>query len=109
LFAGALAYFIWRFNPEFKMPENTKKDKEVAAQLDFGTEDQERSEGALLFIEESVAKNKKNKLKDGQDLPLIIAAAEHDTDPQAPFLREEILSPVVPITPINRLQKKTPP
>ncbi len=27
LFAGALAYFIWRFNPEFKLPDLSKKEK----------------------------------------------------------------------------------
>ena len=27
LFAGALAYFIWRFNPEFKLPESALKNK----------------------------------------------------------------------------------
>ncbi len=109
LFAGAMAYFIWRFNPEFKMPDNTKKNKEVAPPLDYGTEFQEKSEGALLFIEEPVLKNRKNKLKDNQDLPLIIAAEENDPDPQTPFLREESLNPVVPITPVSRLQKKSIP
>ncbi len=109
LFAGALAYFIWRFNPEFKIPENPKKDKEVGPVLDYGTEFQEKSEGALLFIEEPVSKNRKNKLKDSQDLPLIIAAEETEPDPQAPFMREESVNPVVPITPFNRVQKKSIP
>ena len=70
LFAGALAYFIWRFNPEFKMPEKTLKNKAAAAITEMQEEDQEKSAGALLFIEEPVERNKKNKLKEGQDLPL---------------------------------------
>jgi S-DNA-T family DNA segregation ATPase FtsK/SpoIIIE len=108
LFAGALAYFIWRFNPEFKMPENVKKDKGLASPWEYEKQEEEKSEGALLFIDEPVSKNKKNKLKDNQDLPLIVAEEEPETgpDPQAPFIREENASPVLPITPFNGLKKK---
>ncbi len=53
LFAGALAYFIWRFNPEFKLPEMADKNK--AAAIPEPEEEQEIA-GALLFIEEPVAR-----------------------------------------------------
>ncbi|HEY4966527.1 MAG TPA: DNA translocase FtsK 4TM domain-containing protein [Puia sp.] len=109
LFAGALAYFIWRFNPEFKLPENTRKDKSAAALMDHRTDTEEKSAGALLFIEEPVTKNKKNKLKDDQDVPLIIANEEPEADHHSPFLREESPGPVIPTAPFSRLQKKSIP
>jgi DNA segregation ATPase FtsK/SpoIIIE, S-DNA-T family len=109
LFAGALAYFIWRFNPEFKLPEATQRDKSAAPPMGYQTEDQDKSEGALLFIEEPSAKNRKNKLKDGLDVPLIIASEPPKSELPVPFLREETLDPVVPAAPFGRFPKKPMP
>jgi len=109
LFAGALAYFIWRFNPEFRLPEATQRDKSASPPVSHQTEDQDISEGALLFIEEPATKNRKNKLKDGQDVPLILAAEPTESELKAPFLREETLNPVVPAAPMGRFPKKPMP
>jgi S-DNA-T family DNA segregation ATPase FtsK/SpoIIIE len=109
LFAGALAYFIWRFNPEFKLPEKSVKERAAGSTTEKPKEDHEESAGALLFIEESVVKNRKNKLKEGQDLPLIIAAEEPESDRQAPYLREEPVIPFVPLVPFIRQPKKSIP
>ncbi len=106
LFAGALAYFIWRFNPEFKLPEMADKNKAAAAI----PEPEEATEaGALLFIEEPVARNKKDKIKEGQELPLVIADEQQGSGAQAPYLREDPPVNQVPFMPATRLPKKTPP
>ena len=70
LFAGAMAYFIWRFNPEFKLPDAVSKNKAASV---IPEPDREEAAGALLFIEEPVAKNKKNKVKNEEAIPLIIS------------------------------------
>ena len=105
LFAGALSYFIWRFNPEFKLPALAVKDKSTTA---VPQEDIEKHAGALLFIDEPVLKNKKNKLKSEEDLPLIIAAEDPVIDKQSPFIREGTLVNEFPLNPpFTKLPKKT--
>jgi S-DNA-T family DNA segregation ATPase FtsK/SpoIIIE len=107
LFAGAMVYFIWRFNPEFKLPDLSAKNK--AATL-VPEPDREEAAGALLFIEEPLAKNKKNKLKNEETVPLILAAEEGpEHDLQTPFLREETLVKVIPPLPFNKIPKKNIP
>jgi S-DNA-T family DNA segregation ATPase FtsK/SpoIIIE len=106
LFAAAMAYFIWRFNPEFRLPDISAKNKTAGAVPEPGLENEE---GALLFIEEPFAKNKKNKLKSGEGIPLIIEAEEKEPDRQAPFLREEPLVKEIPVVPFTRIPKKTTP
>ena len=107
LFAGALSYFIWRFNPEFKLPALAVKDKSTTA---VPQEDIEKHAGALLFIDEPVLKNKKNKLKSEEDLPLIIAAEDPVIDKQSPFIREGTLVNEFPLNPpFTKLPKKTIP
>jgi DNA segregation ATPase FtsK/SpoIIIE, S-DNA-T family len=105
LFACALSYFIWRFNPEFKLPKKTMADKSAGAVAGQSDEYGDKSAGALLFIEEP-AKNKKNRLKEGQDLPLVVGEEEMEPNLQTPYLREEPVIPVVPSVPISRLPKK---
>ncbi len=46
LFAGALSYFIWRFNPEFKLPVTTAKNNHAAL---IQEQDTEKETGALAF------------------------------------------------------------
>jgi DNA segregation ATPase FtsK/SpoIIIE, S-DNA-T family len=94
LFAGSLAYFIWRFNPEFKLPESALKNKNA----DFIPEqDPEKESGATLFIEEPFLKDKKNRLKNEEDFPLIIAKEESFTDSNSVFIREEPIKKDFPI------------
>src|SRR5450755_785628 len=97
LFAGALAYFIWRFNPEFKLPEMSAKNKDAGF---FPEQDTDKEPGAILFIEEPVVK-KKNILKNEEDIPFIIAVEEPETDGKTPFMKEDPVkkeSPFVPVT-----------
>jgi DNA segregation ATPase FtsK/SpoIIIE, S-DNA-T family len=106
LFAGAMAYFIWRFNPEFKLPEMTAKNK--APSLVPET-DREEEAGALLFIDEPVVKNKKNKLKNEEAVPLIIAEEKQEPDLQDMLVRENPAIKTVPPLPLTKLPKKTLP
>ncbi|PWT75831.1 MAG: cell division protein FtsK [Bacteroidetes bacterium] len=57
LLVSALAFFIWRFNPVFKvpkMPQMPKKDRTAVTAPDSG---------AKLFVEEAISNNKGNMLK----------------------------------------------
>ena len=70
--------------------------------MDYGADgSQEKSEGAMLFIEEPVTKNRKNKLKDGQDVPLIIATEDasspicmHHFSVEETLVRSHLLRPL---------------
>ncbi len=107
LFAGSLAYFIWRFNPEFKLPESTQKNKNA----DFIPEQEpEKESGAALFIEEPFSKDKKNRLKNEDDFPLIIAKEESFTDANSVFMREESTKKEFPLMPsgVKPLKKNIP-
>jgi DNA segregation ATPase FtsK/SpoIIIE, S-DNA-T family len=108
LFAGAMTYFIWRFNPEFKLPDMSAKNKATPAVPEHFSEPQE---GALLFIEEPFGRNKKNKLKNEEGISLIISPEEPEPDTNAPFIRREADPAVkeVPLVPLSRLQKKALP
>jgi S-DNA-T family DNA segregation ATPase FtsK/SpoIIIE len=104
LFAGALSYFIWRFNPVFKLPEIKAKNK---ANEGFQDAEQEMEDRALLFIEEPYGTNKKNKLKNEDSIPLIITEEEPESGPQNPFLRQEPEIKDVPlVVPVSRPPKK---
>jgi DNA segregation ATPase FtsK/SpoIIIE, S-DNA-T family len=111
LFAGALSYFIWRFNPEFKLPERPVKDN--ASNLS-SLQDPEKEGGALLFIEEPVGKNKKNKIKNDSDLPVVLSEGIKEPDVQTPLYGENQVktSPVItefPVPPVSRLPRKVLP
>jgi S-DNA-T family DNA segregation ATPase FtsK/SpoIIIE len=106
LFAGATAYIIWRFNPEFKLPETVSKNKAASV---IPESEQEEAAGALLFIEEPIAKNKKNRIKNEEAIPLIIPADEPEPDEQSPFLREEPVAKEVPVIPVTKIPKKIMP
>lgn len=111
LFAGALAYFIWRFNPEFKMPDLAAKNKTPGM---VPGEDPQKDQGALLFIEDSVAGNKKNKLKTDLDTGLTFPEEISTHDPQKPFIREDPAKTVLtvkefPLPPVSKLAKKNLP
>jgi S-DNA-T family DNA segregation ATPase FtsK/SpoIIIE len=95
LFAAALAYFIWRFNPEFRVPELSKKEKSPAL-LPMNDPDEE---GALLFVEEPLPKNRKNKLNKEEDIPPIFPGDENQPD-TTPFIRQEDVKPRLPEPPV---------
>jgi len=105
LFAGALAYFIWRFNPEFRLPSIPERNKGATAVPETDPE-----EGAFLFIEEPVVKNKKNKLKNEEDFPLIIETQDSVADKKSPFMTEEPVKKEFPLIPaVLKLPKKAIP
>src|SRR5664279_5008056 len=106
LFAGAMAYVIWRFNPEFKLPDTTAKNKNATI---IAEPDREEAAGALLFIEEPVVRNKKNKVKSEETVPLIISEEESEPDARSPFLSEEPIVKQIPIVPNTKLSKKSLP
>jgi len=106
LFAGALAYFIWRFNPEFKLPEKGLNDQFPGPVAGEEPEFTDPSAGARLFVEESVAKGKKNTLAEGQDQPIMVGAEEMENDMHTPYLREEPVTHILPPVAPTRLPKK---
>ena len=106
LFAGALSYFIWRFNPEFKLPDLALKNKNAIVEPET---EPESDAGALLFIEEPIGKNKKNKLKNEEAIPLIFTKEEPEADIQAPFIREEPQVKTVPPVSVMKPPKKNIP
>ncbi len=104
LFAGALSYFIWRFNPEFKMPDVNVKSKTDSV---YPEENPEKEAGALLFIDEPVLKAKKNRLKQEEDIPLIIDKSEETKEEKVPFLQDEHNKKEFTFSPdVSKLTKK---
>jgi DNA segregation ATPase FtsK/SpoIIIE, S-DNA-T family len=100
LFAGALSYFIWRFNPEFKLPTTTAKNNHAPL---LQEKDTEKETGALLFIDEPAPRDIKNKLKNERDYPLVITAEEPPTDVNTPHIREEVIKKEYP--PVSVIMK----
>ena len=72
LLVAGLAYFIWRFNPVFKVPDIKRKER-LAPAID---EEAEES-GAKLFVDESFNAGKKgNSLKGAESALLKFPADE---------------------------------
>ena len=104
LFAAVLAYFIWRFNPEFKVPDLSKKEKSPALLPLNDTKD----DGPLLFVEEPAPKNKRNKLSKEENIPLSFPDDENQPD-MMPFIKAD-LKPKLPEPPLipARIPRKEP-
>ncbi len=103
LFAGLLSYVIWRFNPEFRVPDLSKKERSQA----LLPENEQDDSGAMLFVEEPTSKNKKNKFNKDDDFPLIFPE-EEDAD-NAPLLRQQENGerpPIPPSYPIRIFKKE---
>jgi DNA segregation ATPase FtsK/SpoIIIE, S-DNA-T family len=99
LFAGALAYFIWRFNPEFKVPDLSKKDKTTGP---LAVNEEKEEGGAALFIEESLLARKRNGLREPEPpVPL-------DADPVAAMHLIEKDLPPDPVPEISIPKKESP-
>lgn len=109
LFAAGLSYFIWRFNPEFKVPKLPKKDKAPAIEALGEPEEGLTDDGPLLFVEEPAPKNKKNKASKDLGAPLIFPEDE-EQPANMPFLTEEIkpAPPVAPVVPPRPPKKEKP-
>ncbi len=104
LFAGALSYFIWRFNPEFKIPDVNVKNK---ADSVYPGENPGNEAGALLFIDEPVLKAKKNRLKQEEDIPLFIDKSEETKEEKISFLQDEYNKKEFTFSPdVSKLTKK---
>jgi DNA segregation ATPase FtsK/SpoIIIE, S-DNA-T family len=111
LFAGALSYFIWRFNPEFKLPTTTAKNNHGPL---LQEKDTEKETGALLFIDEPAPRDIKNKLKNERDYPLVITAEDPPTDVNTPHIREEVIKKEYPpvsviLKPLKKVASDTEP
>ena len=65
LLVAGLAYFIWRFNPVFKVPVLPKKEKQAAIAAEDTGQD-----GPKLFVEQGLGKTKGNKIKGDNGKPL---------------------------------------
>ncbi len=65
LFVAGLAYFIWRFNPVFKVPKLPVKEKTgVPEPVGAEVMDKKETKGAKLFIDEEFSLAKPNILKE---------------------------------------------
>jgi len=76
LFVGALAYFIWRFNPVFHVPKVPKIP--LRQNQSKGLAIPPVEDGAKLFVAESTSKNKGNTLKN--DSGVVVISPSDDTD-----------------------------
>jgi DNA segregation ATPase FtsK/SpoIIIE, S-DNA-T family len=135
LFVAGLAYFIWRFNPVFKMP-NLKmpafpaKDKSAAMAV-AGVGEDTLKEGARLFVDEGFSAVKGNVLKEeggvvvigpreeeqpGIDFTIVERAPEEDVEEQEAMMSGEepallippVLPPVVPVLPVTPKRSVVP-
>jgi len=75
LFVSGMAYFIWRFNPVFKVPSIPKKEKKPLAI------DPNKEGGAKLFVEDTISNGKGNLLKEGGSGLFIPKQAGSDPTP----------------------------
>jgi len=107
LFAAAMAYFIWRFNPEFKIPAIPIKNK--AAGITESDEPTEAETGALLFIDEPIVKNKKNRLKNEEEGPQVTGEIKPLQPFETPNIKEEPLIKEFQLPPVSKIPKKTIP
>jgi S-DNA-T family DNA segregation ATPase FtsK/SpoIIIE len=97
LFVAGLAYFIWRFNPVFKVPKLPVKDKgEMPEPADAGTAagaEAKDKEGARLFVDKTFMQDKPNILKEEGG---VVAIAPLEQEPQIEFTVTE-REPVVAV------------
>jgi S-DNA-T family DNA segregation ATPase FtsK/SpoIIIE len=76
LLVAGLAYFIWRFNPVFRVPKLPVKDKSlvpepVEVEIPEKKGKGKKGEGAKLFVDEEFAQAKGNLLKDDSGVVVI--------------------------------------
>jgi S-DNA-T family DNA segregation ATPase FtsK/SpoIIIE len=98
LFVAGLAYFIWRFNPVFKVPKIPVKEKSGAAAPVESEPAGKGAPGAKLFIDERFSQDKPNILKEEGG---IVAIAPVEQEPEIEFTITE-REPAVAETPAER-------
>lgn len=82
LFVAGLAYFIWRFNPVFKVPKLPVKEKAAAPEpVEMETMEKVKK-GAKLFIDEKFSHEKPNILKEEGG---VVAIAPMEKEPEIEF------------------------
>jgi DNA segregation ATPase FtsK/SpoIIIE, S-DNA-T family len=97
LLVVGLAYFIWRFNPVFKVPQIKRKEN---TKEDIDNETEEDNEGAKLFVDDSFDTNTKgNSLKNGNGKIIDIAHPDFDETGMTELKLIEKEEPVKPNTP----------
>jgi S-DNA-T family DNA segregation ATPase FtsK/SpoIIIE len=82
LFVAGLAYFIWRFNPVFKVPKLPVKEKAgVPEPVGIEVADKKGMKGAKLFIDEEFSLAKPNILKEeGGVVAMAPMEREHEVE-----------------------------
>jgi S-DNA-T family DNA segregation ATPase FtsK/SpoIIIE len=84
LLVAGLAYFIWQFNPVFKVPNIKRKEKDDANVVALQNQNED---GAKLFVDESFSNNGKgNSLKGGNGV-VVIPPKENFKQPEANDLK----------------------
>jgi S-DNA-T family DNA segregation ATPase FtsK/SpoIIIE len=79
LFVAGLAYFIWRFNPVFKVPKLPVKEKAAVPEPVEMEPVEKGKKGAKLFIDEKFSQDKPNILKEEGG---IVAIAPMEKEPE---------------------------
>ena len=105
LLVVGLAYFIWRFNPVFKVPQIKRKEN-TEEDIDNDKEEED-NDGAKLFVDESFNTSaKENSLKNGNGKIMDIAHPDFDEPGMTELKLIEKEEPVKPITPIKLEEPK---
>ena len=86
LFVAGLAYFIWRFNPVFKVPKLPVKDKSAVPEPVEMETPEKGKQGAKLFIDEKFSQDKPNILKEEGG---VVAFAPMEQEPPIEFTLTE--------------------
>ena len=92
LLVAGLAYFIWRFNPVFKMPKLPVREKVAALEAispegvgEKGKEGMGAATGARLFVDEGFSTMKGNVLREEGGIVVIPPAPEEPAEPEIDF------------------------
>jgi DNA segregation ATPase FtsK/SpoIIIE, S-DNA-T family len=83
LFVTGLAYFIWRFNPVFKMPARPVKEKGLVPEpvaMDAPEKTGKGKKGAKLFVDEEFSHSTTNVLKDDSGVVAISPLVDEGPD-----------------------------
>ncbi len=85
LLVAGLAYFIWRFNPVFKVPKLPLKDKSLVPEpIEVVPPERpgkgKKGEGAKLFVDEEFAQAKGNLLKDDSGVVVISPLVQEEPE-----------------------------
>jgi len=108
LLVAGLAYFIWRFNPVFKVPSLPVRERKPAiAELEEEEEEVQEKEksvpvkgGARLFVDEGFSSMKGNVLKEGSGIVAIAPEGPEEEEPELTLVeKEEDEEPPFDITP----------